>query len=293
MRQPGGNKGQTLIEVIVVVALFFLLVTGTVMLSGRYFNGLLYAQELAAVQIYVDQTYAIIDSMAQEDWTNMAVGQYGLIYSGGIWSFGGSSDIIKSKYTRQVSVAAVQRDDNCQVVFSGGIEDPDTKMIAVQFAWNGVTGNKNESFSRYLTHWQAPERTCVEAQAGNLVLNIDNSSIDATRKSIVGTVLSNEGVISITIDKMIITWTEPGNMVFIKIDGTNYWHATSGVGLPIGSQPSGTEIDIVDFVLEPGLSYDIDNIRFDSKVDGSEVTITAVMGDGSTKTEVTTPPFIP
>jgi hypothetical protein len=233
-----------------------------------------------------------VQSIAYNTWANVADGTHGLSKGSGYWQFSGSSDLIDDKYTREIVVSEVQRDGDCEIVESGDADD-DTKLVSATISWENSGRSLSQSFSRYFTNFKSPASCEDEDEAGSLVIDIDEASIDSTKKSIVGIVLRNEGSTDITIDKLTIEWTEPGSMRFIKIDDETVWNATSGIGSPHGYQYSGAEIDIVDFTLEAGEEYDVDNIRFNDKIDGSTVTITATMSDGTTVTEVTTPPFIP
>lgn len=288
------QPGQTLIEVIFALLIFFIFISGTLMLSFRTMKSTARGIEFNHVKQIETSSWEALQAIAYGSWAALTDGSYGLTSAGGQWALQPASDITAERYTRTVTIAPVMRDaSSCAIVESGGTNDPDTKKITVTLSWPAEPTSLSVTGERYLTNWKSPTFSCAVTEAGKLIIDTTTSSIDATRKSIIDTYLRNTSAVPITIDKMTLSWTEPGLITFIKINGTNYWHSTNGTGTPQGAQPSGTELDLVDFTLAAGQSYEIDNIRFDSKIDGATVTITVTMSDGSQKTEVTTPPFVP
>jgi Tfp pilus assembly protein PilV len=90
------------------------------------------------------------------------------------------------------------------------------------------------------------------------------------------------GSCDITIDKITLTWTNGKDIEEIKIDGTRVWKHNNE-GSPSGRQPTGTEIDIVDHIITSGTTDNVDKFKFNGNMTGDTFTITATMGDGSTK----------
>lgn len=287
------QKGQTLIEVIFALLIFFIFISGTLMLSFRTLKATGRSIELNQTKQIETASWEAIQAIAYSDWSALIDGSFGLTSASGQWALQTNPDTINERFIRSVTIAPVRRDASCHIVESAGTNDPDTKKITLTLNWPAEPVSQTIIGQRYITNWKNPSYSCAVTEAGKLTIDTTFSIIDLTRKSILLTSLHNPSSVPITIDKMTLSWTKPGLITFIKIDGTNHWHSTNGTGTPQGAQPSGTELDIVDFTLAPGGWYIIDNIRFDSKIDGATVTITATMSDGSHKTEVTSPPFIP
>lgn len=289
-----GEKGQNLIEALLALAVFFIFISGSLILIFRHFDTFEKAEDLAKVQTIVGQSFEAVQGISYNSWSNLADGTYGLNSSSGSWQFQASPDLIDNKYTRTVTVAPVRRDLNCAITTGDGTADPDTKLVTVNITWQDVGGPRSDSFGQYFTSWNSPTNCFASGgEAASLDLDVSMAYIDSTKKSLFGVSLINKGTTPITLDKMTLSWTKPGLIKFIKIDGSNRWDGTNGIGTPSGAQPSGTELDLVDLILEPGVTYGVDNIRFDSKIDGSIVTIEATMVDGSSSTKVTSPPFVP
>lgn len=287
-------RGQYLIEVLIALSVFMLFIVGAMLAIGRYSNASLRSVEFTDATQLVKESFAAIRAIGYSNWTTLANGNYGLTATSGTWQLQNGPDTTKNKYIRTITIASVERDNNCVIVPSGGLADPDTKKITLTLAWNATPVNQTKTFTEYVTRWRAPT-TCFanQTEAAKLVVDVSASRVDSTKKSLVDTQLRNTSTVPITIDKMTLTWTVPGNITYIKINGTNYWHSTNGIGTPQGAQPSGTTLDLVNVVIPANTSYAVNVFRFDSKIDGSTVTITVTMLDGSSVTKVTTPPFIP
>lgn len=288
------ESGQTLIEVIFALLIFFIFISGTLMLSFRAMKSTTRGIELNQIKQMETSSWEALQAIAYDNWPTLTDGTFGLTSAGGKWALQADADITADRYTRGITISSVRRDaTSCAIVENGGTTDPDTKKVTLTLTWPAEPTPQSVTGERYLTNWKSPIFSCAVTEAGKLIIDTTDSTIDATKKSIVSTYLRNTSAVPITIDKMTLSWDKPGLITFIKINGTNYWHSTNGTGTPQGAQPSGTELDLVNFTLAAGQPYEMENIRFDSKIDGATVTITVIMSDGSHKTEVTTPPFVP
>lgn len=149
------NEGQSVIEVILAVAIFVIVISGVVVSilgvlglnqgSGEEMVALEYAREgIDASRAIRNQGYSnLIDSSA-----------LGINNSSGTWSFGGSSNTF-DKYTRVLKIEPVQRDASGNIVTSGGTVDSNTKKVTSTVTWQ-VSGLRNNSLAltSYLTNWQ-------------------------------------------------------------------------------------------------------------------------------------------
>lgn len=295
MKFPSCQKGQNLIEALLALGIFMIFVIGSLTLGFRYWETHTRVEELNQVQAITEESFEALQSIVYDNWSAISDGTYGLNSLADYWQFQAEPDLIDNKYTRTITISSARRDADCQIIESGGTEDPDTKLMTVNISWQGMGAARNKSSRQFFTNWSSPAACLAGSggEAGNLTIDVSQARIDATKKSLIGVELINNRSVAITLDKMTLTWTKPGNILFIKIEGQNYWHYSAGVGSPQGAQPSGTELDLVDLVLAPGEDYEVDNFRFDDKVDGSTFTITIIMSDGTSKTVVTTPPFVP
>ena len=63
----------------------------------------------------------------------------GLDFSGGKWSLSGDHDNFDI-YKRVISINAVKRDTDQNIVSGGGTDDPDMKEIISTVSWNSLSG---------------------------------------------------------------------------------------------------------------------------------------------------------
>jgi len=288
------SRGQQLIEVILALAIFFAVLSGAVLLYGRSLETFRQTQDISQVELILTESAEGLLSIALSNWNAMTTGTFGLTSQTGSWQLQGTPDTINGTYLRTVAISEVTRDSNCVINEAGaGTSDPSTRHVSTTISWTEYGQNHSQEVGTYLTDWKTPGACGETGQASNLDIDISLAKIDSTKKSLTGVILINNDSLPITLDKMTLTWTKEGDITYIKIEGANHWHSSNGIGSPQGEQPSGTELDLVNLILEPGHSYNVDMFRFDEKVDGATFTITAKMIDGSTTTEVTSPPFVP
>jgi len=125
--------------------------------------------------------------------------------------------------------------------------------------------------------------TATPSEAGYLVVDISSASIGGGGdKELQDITVENISGSNITIDKITVTWTNGQLIEEFKIDGNRKWKHNNE-GSPSGRQPTGTELDIDDFALSGGATYEIDKFKFNGDMDGDTFTITFTMDDGSTK----------
>lgn len=151
------ESGQSVIEIILAVAIFVIIVSGVVVSTLGVINlnqtsseevvALEFAKEgIEAVRSIKNQNYSsLVDSAAT-----------GISNASGVWSFSGVENVF-DKYTRSIKIESVQRDASGNIVATGGTLDSNTKKVTATVSWN-VSGSRNSSTSigEYLTNWKQP-----------------------------------------------------------------------------------------------------------------------------------------
>ena len=152
--------------------------------------------------------------------------------------------------------------DNFNITFE--MSDGSTKAVNIDFSGGGGScGTETNTF----------------------VIDISGASISGGGdKEIQGLKVENTdtGSCDITIAKITTTWTNGKKIQEIKIEGNRIWKHNDE-GSPSGKQDTGTEIDVVDYVLGSGENNQFDKFKFDGDMDGNTFNITFELGDGSTK----------
>lgn len=149
-------RGQNLIEVLLSLALLVIFVAGISILAFRYWDSLQKVRDFSNVDNIISSSFEAVQSIAYNDWSSISQGTYGLDNNMGVWGLSSTPDLINNRYTRSIVISNVNRNDSCNVTSSGGVSDPDTKLITVQINWLEVNGAKQLSAQRYLTDWKNP-----------------------------------------------------------------------------------------------------------------------------------------
>lgn len=248
-----------------------LLVAIGVFVVGIATIGLLIMDAYVSSRQGVERTQAVLlakegleaaRSIRDGDFDNLAAGTHGIALSGGYWIFSGTSDT-QDQFARQITVT------NLNV---------DTKQVQSQVTWQ-ITAVRQGSvvLTDYLTDWNQ-----THGQAGELGVDTKEAELGEGDTELTGITIENTGVSDITIDKITVWWDGDRLIEEIVIDGNAVWSET-GPGSPSGKQPSGTELDIQDFVVTAGGGqYSIDRFKFDGPMTGVGFIILFKMADNST-----------
>lgn len=288
------QNGQTLMEILLALAVLLVVLSGGMVLSVRYLETLGRSLDIREISGITQETFEAVENIGAGEWSILQNSDsnisYGLVKSQNMWQLESNPDLIKNRFTRSIRILPVYRDGSCQITSTPGSLDPDTKEVELTLSWNIGDKHLTRSFEKYFTNWRNPTPLCdtdtpaPDTEAWDLEIYVDASVLNTTHKQITGIEFRNNGIDPITIDRMIIEWKEESNgeIRIITIDGANRWHSSaSGNWGPSGEQPTGTELDIDNVTIQPGQNMPVDKLRFNEMLDGSIFTITAIMGDSS------------
>jgi type II secretory pathway pseudopilin PulG len=144
------NTGQSVIEVIVAVAIFTMIAASAVVtILGSFSTTRLAEEEGVATNLAIEGIEAA-QSIRNQNWEFLTDGDHGISKSG-TWSFSDISDTVDDRYTRVVNITSI---------------DEDVKEITSSVSWDFLSSRNNtvEIISR-LTQWQTavgqpPVETC-------------------------------------------------------------------------------------------------------------------------------------
>lgn len=300
------RPGISLIELVVGMGIFVTIVTSAVVLVIGSYDTNLRDDDRLKSDMYLQQGIEAVRAMRTYDPESLATnGTYGLSRAGGYFAFSGSSETL-GKFTRTVTVAGLSRNIGCDIVASGGISDPNSKKVTVNVSWvqsSGITAST--SAVEYLQDWRKPVAQQGCGQAGYFTIDSSLATLSGTGpagKQIDKLLFGNLSDVPITITKIRPSWINApdSDAKMIELDTNNgfapnfstvLWKS-SGAGTPTGSQPSGTELNIIDYTFPANSPFPDDNtkvIRLDEVMTGAEFTFVYTMADGSTATTTFTP----
>lgn len=171
--------GQTVIEVLVAVAIFAMFSTSAVFLILGSFESVRYGKDAEGASAFAQEGIDAARSVINQGWGELPVGgPYGLSSSSGHWQISGSGDVA-DKFSRTVSVEQVYRDGSGNIA-PAGTADPRTKKIIAQVVWETVAGRSNLlNLISYFTLWISlawTETTTVDFSDGTFT-NTQGSAI--------------------------------------------------------------------------------------------------------------------
>lgn len=130
------QKGQSLIEILIVMALMAMLLPVLIgsLITSR--EGRPQQQKRAIAAQKLQETKEALRSIRESGWSNIQDnGTYHTVSDGTGWSLA-PDPITENGITTQVEITSVLRDSSSTIVSSGGTVDPSTKRVAISISWN-------------------------------------------------------------------------------------------------------------------------------------------------------------
>jgi len=134
-----GHTGFSLVEILLAVTIFALLATAVIgaLVYGR--NSTAGSGEHLQANLLADEALEAVRNVRNAGYANLTDGTYGLVQSGGVWTFSGTSDV-NDIYTRRTTIAT---------------SDTNRKTVTSNVTWSGVGGEGQTSVVTQLTNWAA------------------------------------------------------------------------------------------------------------------------------------------
>ncbi len=269
------HRGFTVIEIIIASSVLALLLTSLVGVFIFINQTLQFSGSKKEAVFLAEEGLEAVRNIRDEDFPNLVDGTHGLAISSNQWAFSGSEDITDG-FTRHLEISTI---------------DLNTKEVISVVDWQQRGILRTVSLITQLTNWAL----AAGFEADSLIVDATNAYILLQEnKKLKGITIENTGSTEITIDKITLTWTKIQRKINeISIDNTVVW-SKSGPGSPPKNQSSGTEIDIEDVVLAPGLGpVNIDYFGFTGNMKDNTFNIIFTMSDGSQQSVIgITPPLL-
>jgi Tfp pilus assembly protein PilV len=128
------GNGMSLAEVIIASAVVLLIFVILVQANLIYYNSAVSAEKSIKATLLLEAGIEEINYLSQVDWANLA----------------NSSSTIIDNYTRSYNLENVNRDDNDNIVLSGGSLDAKTKQVIMTVSWLESGKNVTKSISSYI-----------------------------------------------------------------------------------------------------------------------------------------------
>jgi hypothetical protein len=172
------NLGFSVLEAIIGLGIFAIFFTGSLMISSRFLSTHSRSRDFVKVKNITQTSFEAIQSIAYEDWGNMADGTYGLTTSSETWVLQNSPDSINNKFKRKIEISTVTRKNqkSCNVVDGGSdFEDPETKFVTTTISWDTGQGTSTKIFGKRITKWY--DATNYQVQDKNGIAFTENKEL--------------------------------------------------------------------------------------------------------------------
>ncbi|KKW32506.1 MAG: LVIVD repeat protein [Candidatus Uhrbacteria bacterium GW2011_GWA2_52_8d] len=136
------QRGVQSLEVIISITLFAIIIVSIFVLFGSSITesgGLL---KQARANTLVLEGLEGVRFLSANDWSALEVGQHGLVYGEGSWTFSGDTDVTDDVFFRTVSIEEI---------------DSDTKDVVIEVYWNYWGRLISRTAVTRLTNWQNVE----------------------------------------------------------------------------------------------------------------------------------------
>ncbi len=132
------EKGFTLVEVLIAAAIFVLFVSVMVALIVDVYTSQRASEEYTEATFLAHEGLEAARAIRDFNWANLTNGPHGLVLSGGVWTFSGTSDSL-GNFTRQITVTEI---------------DPHRKQVTSQVTWPITPVRTGDvTLDTYLTNW--------------------------------------------------------------------------------------------------------------------------------------------
>ena len=239
------QKGQSILEVIIAMAIFSLIAIVMVSLVTGSFLGLIQGGKHTEAEFLSQEGIEAVRSLKDSDWDLISgYTATGIEVSGSNWTMKGegTNDAIND-FVRTIYFNDVYRDDNYEIVSSaavGALLDVRTKEVKSEVVWSprGTITNIVNQIS-YLTNWEdVNEATC---------LRISTSTSCFNRRALEGITFENTCSNDIIIIGTTPVWDNANQITWIQIDGQTDWRNACNWGCaPTGAQDSDTFLHFGD-----------------------------------------------
>ena len=143
------QKGQSLVEILVAVAVFSFIVSAVAFLILDVYLADRAGREISQAVFLTEEGLEAARSIRDNNWDDLVGGQHGLALLGNNWIFQGSQDDLSAKLTdgaRQITVMDLTAEK---------------KQVTASVSWSFTESNTYDiSMTTYLTKWQKQSPYC-------------------------------------------------------------------------------------------------------------------------------------
>jgi hypothetical protein len=163
------TAGQSLLEIVIAMALFALIACSLVGLTAGSYAGMLRGGEQLRAGLLADEAVEALRSIRESGWNNIVSSSVVLSRTGAGWTLSsGEAELLEDKFTRTIVLEDVCRDEQRNsAACPGAYTDAHSKRATVTVAWTGVSGSVQDvTRTVFLTNWDSKDWIQTEWAGG-------------------------------------------------------------------------------------------------------------------------------
>lgn len=151
-----GNKGISIIEILIVIAILLITLTSLLGLVNFSLGAANLIKQTTKANAISQEAMEAVRSIRDSDWTKLTNGNHGLTNVAGFWNFAGTENVING-FIRTILIENVSRNpitDNIEITYNPTNNDPDTKKATATVSWQERGRTHQVELVTYFTNWQ-------------------------------------------------------------------------------------------------------------------------------------------
>jgi type II secretory pathway pseudopilin PulG len=275
-RLCSGQKGFSIMEILLVISFVAAMLSLIMGVSNFNSKTRKLNEENTQVTLYSIEAIEAVKMMGR---SVLVAGDYSVDLVGDTWTISAGSQLIDGKYTRNINISNVERENigNGHAygdIVPSGNADPDTKKISVTIDWQSRTGSaKQEVLETYIHRWASDRWVHTDWGGGSGQASWSDETMFYTKDS--GIDISIDGIV--TLQSGFLDWNEATTTATFNTTGdkddNDVYELDDIAYLVTQNNSSGHEFYVIDV-------SDIYNpFLLDSLNIGSTVSSVVVQGD--------------
>ena len=152
------QRGFTLVEVMVAIALLMVLTVGSLSANSLATGAVVINQKRSQANFLAREAMEAIMSIRAASFTSLVAGDFHPVMTGAGWTISPGSETL-GEFTRTVTISNVMRQlgctiSVCDVVDAGGVIDEGTLKVEVTVDWKESGGDKSYVLNSLVTYWR-------------------------------------------------------------------------------------------------------------------------------------------
>ncbi len=152
------TRGLTLVEVLVSTSIILVFFLALVTVYNTYLKLARANIDSVKAVFLAEEGIEAMKILRDSSWTNKIIPlvtgtNYYLVFNNGMWTTNTTNTYIDSTFERKINIHPVSRNSSTdEIVTSGGVNDPNTKLLTVTVSWNNRGATTSKAISTYITN---------------------------------------------------------------------------------------------------------------------------------------------